>query len=126
MESKAFQAAFKAKDYDLSWGGWGADYPDPQNWFSGLFSCNASNNKYNYCNQQFDQLAAKADSGTDLNSRLQSYAQAQQLLVQDLPVVPLFYRGRMVVVKPWVQNMVLTGKDDYPGWSFLTQIYLTR
>jgi len=126
MESKAFQAAFKNKDYDLSWGGWGADYPDPQNWMTGLFSCNASNNKYNYCNQQFDQLAARGDSGTDLNQRLQSYAQAQQQLVTDLPVIPLFFRGRMVLVKPWVQNMVITGKDDYPGWSFLSQIYVTK
>ena len=126
MESKAFQAAFKNKDYDLSWGGWGADYPDPQNWMTGLFSCYASNNKYNYCNQQFDQAAARGDTGSDLNQRLQSYAQAQQTLVTDLPVVPLFFRGRMVLVKPYVQNMVITGKDDYPGWSLLGQVFLTK
>jgi oligopeptide transport system substrate-binding protein len=126
MEAKAFQAAFKNMDFDLSWGGWGADYPDPQNWFTGLFSCGASNNKYNYCNEQFDQAAARGDSGTDLNQRLQAYAQAQQILTEDLPVVPLFFRGRMVIVKPWVQNMVITAKDDYPGLNFLSQMFVTR
>jgi oligopeptide transport system substrate-binding protein len=126
MEQKAFQAAYKAKDFDLAWSGWGADYPDPQNFMSPLFACNASNNKYNYCNQQFDQAAAKGDTGTDLTTRLQAYSQAQQILIQDTPVAPLFYRGRMVLVKPWVQNLVITAKDDYPGMSFLTQVSVQR
>jgi oligopeptide transport system substrate-binding protein len=132
MESKSFQAAYKAKDFDLAWEGWGADYPDPQDWMTGLFGCNASNNKYNYCNQQFDQLAAKGDTNTDQNQRLQYYAQAQQILVQDLPVAPLYYRGRLVVVKPWVHgggdnnSMVITPIDAYPGVTFLQQVFVTR
>jgi len=32
----------------------------------------------------------------------------------------------MVLVKPYVQNMVITGKDDYPGWSLLGQVFLTK
>jgi oligopeptide transport system substrate-binding protein len=126
MEAKAYQAAYKDKDYDLAWGGWGADYPDPQNWMSGLFACNASNNKYNYCNQQFDATAQKGDTSTDQNARLQAYAQAQQILIQDLPVAPLLYRGRMVLVKPWIGGMVITPKDDYPGFSFLSQLFVTQ
>jgi oligopeptide transport system substrate-binding protein len=126
MEVKAYQAAFKDKDYDLSWGGWSADYPDPQDWLSGLFGCNATNNKYNYCDQQFDQLAEKGDTLSDQNQRLQTYAQAQQLLEQDLPVAPMLYRGRMVLVKPWVQNLVITPKDEYPGLTFLTQVSVAK
>ncbi|TME27788.1 MAG: peptide ABC transporter substrate-binding protein [Chloroflexi bacterium] len=117
MEAKAYQAAFKDKDFDLAFGGWGADYPDPQDWMASLFGCKASNNKFNYCNQQFDQASAKGDTGTDLNQRLQAYAEAQKILVQDLPVAPLFYRGRMVLVKPWVQNMVITPKGATPSPS---------
>ena len=126
MESKAYQAAYKNKDFDLAWTGWGADYPDPQNFMSGLFGCKASNNKYNYCNPLFDAAAAKGDTGTDLTVRLQAYAEAQQILVKDTPVAPLFYRGRMVLVKPWVQNLVITPKDDYPGLSFLTSISVAQ
>jgi oligopeptide transport system substrate-binding protein len=126
MEAKAYQAAYKAKDYELAWGGWGADYPDPQNWMASLFGCNASNNKYNYCDKAFDDASAKGDTGTDSTVRLQAYAQAQTTLVNDTPVAPLFYRGRMVLVKPWVQNLVLTPKDDYPGMSFLTSVSVKR
>jgi oligopeptide transport system substrate-binding protein len=126
MESKAYQATYKNKDYDLAFGGWGADYPDPQDWMTGLFGCTASNNKSNYCDQKFDGVAMQADRLTDMGQRLRAYAQAQQILEQDLPVAPLFYRGRMVLVKPWVQNLVITPKDDYPGLSFLSQVYVKR
>jgi oligopeptide transport system substrate-binding protein len=132
MESKAFQAAYKAKDYDLAFSGWGADYPDPQDWMGSLFGCDAGNNKYNYCNQQFDQTSQKGDTSTDQNARLQAYAQAQQMLIQDLPVAPLFYRGRMVIVKPWVHgngdnnSMVITPMDNYPGVTFLQNIFVTQ
>jgi oligopeptide transport system substrate-binding protein len=127
MEAKAYQAAYRIKDYDLAWGGWGADYPDPQDWMASLFGCDASNNKYNYCDKQFDLASQKGDTGSmDLNIRLMAYAQAQQILINDLPVAPLYYRGRVVLVKPWVQNMVITPKDEYPGLSFLQNVYVKR
>jgi oligopeptide transport system substrate-binding protein len=126
MEPKAYQAAVKEKDYDLGYAGWGADYPDPQDWLSGLFTCQATNNAYNYCDPRFDQLAERGDTLTDQSQRLQAYAQAQQLLEQDVPVAPLFFRGRMVLVKPWVQNLVLTAKDEYPGLTFLNQVSVAR
>ena len=92
----------------------------------------ATNNKYNYCNQEFDQASLKGDAGSDQNQRMQAYAQAQQILVQDLPVAPLFYRGRAVLVKPWVHgggdngSLVITPIDAYPGISFMHSVFVTK
>jgi len=127
MESKAYQAAFKDKNYELAFGGWGADYPDPQDWFNTLFGCKGGNNKYNYCNPTFDSTVAQADIGTDLSDRVVLYNQAQTLLIQDAPVAPLFVRGRMVLIKPYIQMvdggpLSLTGQDDYPGDLFLDSV----
>jgi oligopeptide transport system substrate-binding protein len=129
MESKAYQAAFKDKNYELAFGGWGADYPDPQDWFNTLFGCKGGNNKYNYCNPTFDSLVAQADSGTDLSERVGQYNQAQTILIQDAPVAPLFVRGRMVIIKPYVQMtdgspLNITGQDDYPGDYFLDMVQI--
>jgi oligopeptide transport system substrate-binding protein len=129
MESKAYQAAFKDKNYELAFGGWGADYPDPQDWFNTLFGCKGGNNKYNYCNPTFDGLVAQADSGADLSERVGLYNQAQKILIQDAPVAPLFVRGRMVVIKPYVQMtdgspLTITGQDDYPGDYFLDVVQI--
>jgi oligopeptide transport system substrate-binding protein len=119
MESKAYQAAIKAKNFDLSYSGWGADYPDPQNWFNTLFGCKGGNNKTSYCNPNFDQLVARADASTDLAERLSLYSQAQGMLITDLPVAPLHIRGRLYVVKPWIQNFTPTAQDySYAGDMF--------
>jgi hypothetical protein len=54
------------------------------------------------------------------------------LLIQDLPVAPMYYRGRMVLVKPWVRgggdnnSLVITPIDAYPGVTFLRQVFVTR
>jgi oligopeptide transport system substrate-binding protein len=127
MDAQAYQQAFAAKNYDLAFGGWGADYPDPQDWFSTLFTCRGSFNKYNYCNPTFDQLVARADTATNLSDRLLQYNQAQTILVQDVPVMPLFMRGRLVLIKPWVQAtdggpLPITAQDDYPGSFFLDKV----
>jgi oligopeptide transport system substrate-binding protein len=130
MESRAYQRAFFTdKDYDLAFGGWEADYPDPQDWFSTLFGCRGGYNQYNYCNPTFDQVVARADSGSDLSDRLLQYGQAQTILIQDVPVAPLFVRGRLVLVKPWVQSvggepLMITASDDYPGSFFLDWVQI--
>ena len=126
MEDKAFQSMLKEGRGQLVLGFISADYPDPQDWFSGNFGCGAANNKYGYCNPAFDAAARQGDQATDQSQRLAAYAQAQQILVNDLPVVPLFYRGRMVLVKPWVQNLVITPRDEYPGLTFLSQVSVAR
>ena len=67
MEAQAYAQALDAKDYDLAFGGWSADYPDPQDWFTLTFGCKGAYNKFNYCNPALDQLIARADSGSTLD-----------------------------------------------------------
>src|SRR5207248_1473929 len=44
MSKQAFHHAVDSKDFDVALTGWIADYPDPQDWFSGSFSCGGSIN----------------------------------------------------------------------------------
>ncbi|HEY1292569.1 MAG TPA: peptide ABC transporter substrate-binding protein [Chloroflexota bacterium] len=127
MDADAYQQAIDSGDYDLAFGGWNANYPDPQAWFGIVFGCGAAFNTFKYCNASFDQLTARADRSAGLSDRLLLYGQAQTLLLQDAPVAPLFARGRMVLVKPWVQSidgspLILTDLDDYPGSLFLDKV----
>lgn len=129
MDQTAYEQALDAGDYDLAFGGWNADYPDPRDWLGLVFGCKATFNKFNYCDPSFDQLVARADLGGSLPDRLQLYAQAQTLLLQDLPVAPLFVRGRLVLIKPWVQStdggpLVVTPLDGYPGSLFLDRVQI--
>ena len=83
MEAKAYQAGFKDKDYDLAWGGWGADYPDPQNWMTGNFACASSNNKYNFCDKAFHLKDVNADSGGCAPAALKHRVEGDRVLLTE-------------------------------------------
>jgi oligopeptide transport system substrate-binding protein len=129
MDPTAYEQALDAGSYDLAFGGWNSDYPDPEDWLGLIFGCKSSFNKLNYCNPSFDQTVARADAGVSLPDRLQLYARAQTQLMQDVPVAPLFARGRLVLVKPWVRSidggsLLLTPLDEYPGSLFLDKVQI--
>jgi oligopeptide transport system substrate-binding protein len=80
--------------------GWGADYPDPDN-FMKLFAANSGNNNTRWKNPRYDQLLERAARELDAKKRAQLYDQAQKILCEtDLPILPLFWRSETTVLNP--------------------------
>ena len=85
--------------------GWGADYPDPDN-FMELFTGDSGNNNTHWRNARYDALVAEAASMVDPKRRLQFYNDAQRLLTeQDAPIIPLFVATQNFLVKPRVHGL---------------------
>jgi oligopeptide transport system substrate-binding protein len=123
MERKAFTQAVNAEKYSWAWYGWGADYPDPDNWLPELFGTGAGNNHTGYSNPAFDALAVQAKKELDNTKRLQLWAQAQKMVVDDAPVLFMNYRERFVLVKPSIQGLKYTGMDgDVSGDMFFPNV----
>ena len=98
-------------------GGWIQDYPDPQNWLSVYWTCNATFAKrFSYCNKQLDEIVAKADVELDPAKRTQLYEQAGQILIDDVPGPFIYNRTNTFLVKPFVKNIVPTTADSSSGW----------
>ena len=95
-------------------GGWRADYPDEQN-FLDLFRTEDFSQWSRYSSPGYDQLVRAADGTADPTRRLQLYAQAQQLLVQDAPVAFLFQSEAWNLKQSYVQGVTYTALDDWPG-----------
>ena len=70
--------------------GWSADYPHPQNFLS-LFTCDSGNNDSGYCSQDYDNLVKKANADPDFESQIATYNQAQEVLVEDAPVIFIYW-----------------------------------
>ncbi len=127
MESKAFSTLVNNKQFMWSWYGWGADYPDPDNWLPELFGTGAGNNKQNYSNPQFDALAKQAKAELDNTKRLQLWAQAQKIIVDDAAMAFMNYRERFILWKPWVKGLTPTGMDGgIMGDMFFPAIYIQK
>jgi peptide/nickel transport system substrate-binding protein len=86
-------------------GSWIADYPDAENYLSVFYSKNPAPPNYTrYKNPQFDALFEKALTETNDSLRYQLYRQADQLMIEDAPVVPLWYDVVVHLVQPWVRD----------------------
>jgi oligopeptide transport system substrate-binding protein len=92
-------------------GGWCADYPDPENFADVLFHSGAQQNRGHYSNPQVDALLEQARTERDVNTRLQLYQQAEQLIVDDAAALFTTHGLSHVLVKPYLQGYVLTPID---------------
>jgi ABC-type transport system substrate-binding protein len=73
-------------------GSWIADYPDAENYLSVFYSRNPAPPNYTrYNNPEFDKIFEKALSETNDSVRYELYRAADQLVIQDAPLVPLWY-----------------------------------
>jgi peptide/nickel transport system substrate-binding protein len=86
-------------------GSWIADYPDAENYLSVFYSKNPAPPNYTrYSSRQFDALFEKAIRETNDSIRYQLYQQADQVMMEDAPVVPLWYDKVVHLVQPSVSG----------------------
>ncbi len=86
-------------------GSWIADYPDAENYLSVFYSKNPAPPNYTrYKNPAFDAVFEKAIAETDDVARYKLYRQADQIMMDDAPVVPLWYDVVVHLVQPNVKG----------------------
>ena len=76
-------------DFQVSRAGWIGDYEDP-NTFLDLMRPNRGNNKTGWENESYDALVAKANSTNDQDLRYQLLDEAEQILIENMPIIPLY------------------------------------
>ncbi|AHF14117.1 ABC transporter substrate-binding protein [Niabella soli] len=85
--------------------GWIADYPDAENYLSVFYSKNPAPPNYTrYKNPEFDAVFEKAIAETNDSLRYVLYRKADQIAIDDAPVVPLWYDKVVQLVQPNVKN----------------------
>lgn len=73
---------------------WIADYPDAENYLSLFYSknfCPGGPNYTHFANERFDALYEKAQQTIDDSSRIQLYREMDNLIMEEAPVVVLYY-----------------------------------
>ena len=90
----------------ISRASWIADYPDAENYLSVFYSKNPAPPNYTrYNNPAFDEAFEKAIRETNDSLRYKLYQQADKLIMEDAPVVPLWYDKAVRLVQPWVTGL---------------------
>jgi oligopeptide transport system substrate-binding protein len=91
-------------------GSWIADYPDAENYLALFYSKNPAPPNYTrYKNPVYDALYEKAMLETNDSLRKKMYQQMDALMIEDAPVVPLWYDMVIHLVQPTVKGFKPNG-----------------
>jgi ABC-type transport system substrate-binding protein len=89
--------------------GWIMDYPDEEDLLNIHFDSKSPNNDTFYKNSQVDDLLHGALAEPDKAARVQLYQEAEQIILNDVPWMPLFFSRYHVLIKPYVENYQIAG-----------------
>jgi oligopeptide transport system substrate-binding protein len=70
--------------------GWVPDYPNPHTYLDSLYGTDASSNYSGFSNEQFDELIQQGESAATVEESLPFFEQAQTILAEEMPSIPLF------------------------------------
>ena len=100
--------------------GWQADYPSVANFLTPLYFTGGSSNDGDYSSAEFDKLMKQGDGAKSYEEGLKYYADAQTLLFEDLPVIPLWYANTVGGTSENVSNVVFSWKE-MPVYNEITK-----
>ena len=93
-----------AMEYDIARAGWIADYPDPSS-FTDLLESTNGNNNTGWVNPEYDRLLAQARRETDPLRRIGLLHRSEEVLLADLPVLPIYTYANNSLRKPYIRGI---------------------
>jgi peptide/nickel transport system substrate-binding protein/oligopeptide transport system substrate-binding protein len=103
-----FVLGLSRRDYPAYELYWGADYPDPESLLLILFGTGRADNYVDYSNDAYDDLLRQAAAEQDVATRSDLYRRAQQILIDDHVVIPLYFDVAYTLAKPAVKGLEVT------------------
>jgi oligopeptide transport system substrate-binding protein len=110
LEIKQFQTRLHGKDYDVSRASWFGDYTDVST-FTDKYLSDSLNNDSGWINAEYDRLLAQAVKQPDPRKRLDLLSQAEQILVTEVPIIPLYHYVNKYVMRDNVKGIPLNPRN---------------
>ncbi|MCM3587374.1 peptide ABC transporter substrate-binding protein [Mesobacillus maritimus] len=119
LENVEFQVKLdreKAGDYTISRAGWVGDYVDPMT-FIDLWVTDGPYNDANWSNPEYDKLVEVAKTTMDQEERMNAMHEAEKILMDEMPILPVYFYTKPFTVKPHVTG-VYTPINSYPQFIY--------
>ena len=97
-------------------------FPDPQNFLDIHFHSKSPGNNTGYANRKVDRLLERARVEQDHDKRMELYREAEKIIVNEAPWIPLYHGVDYILIKPYVKNLVVTAAGTY----YLNETYIER
>ncbi|WP_309397884.1 peptide ABC transporter substrate-binding protein [Cerasicoccus maritimus] len=100
-------------NFDVLRAGWIGDYNDPST-FLDLLASWSGNNNAKFDSPQYDALIRQAAETGDADARLEVFQQAGKILIDEMPVAPIYFYVSAYLVNPAVQGWYPNILDQHP------------
>lgn len=113
QEWKVFQQTVLDQNYDVARAGWIGDYVDPTT-FLGMWRTGDSNNNTGWSNADYDRLLRESSLSSETEERYRILGEAEELLLSEAPVLPIYWYTRVYLIHPDVRNWEPLLLDNHP------------
>lgn len=111
METTVRGARLHSHDFSIAAGDWYGDYDDIST-FTDLFKSTSENNNPNWKSPEYDALLAKAAIESDPQKRLGLLAEAENMMLEDAPIAPLYYPAAHYLIHDNVHGIPLNPRQS--------------
>jgi oligopeptide transport system substrate-binding protein len=120
QEWKVYLESRGTGNFQVARSSWIGDYVDPMT-FLDIWAAGNGNNFTGWRNTQYDRLINTAKSTNDPKLRFQALHDAEKLLMNEMPILPIYFYTRPYIIKPWVKGVRYSavGLVDFSGVSIL-------
>ncbi len=117
QDTKVLYERLRQKNFEVADGAWIADYNDPYNFLYLLDSRTGQQNYSNYANREYDAKLDQANQILDLDARANLMIEAEQMMLDDFPITPMWFQVNQNLVDPtltgWEENAEDRHRSQY-------------
>ena len=119
QEWKVFQSTRSEKKYQIARHGWSGDYVDPMT-FLEMWTSTSTLNEAGFSNNEYDALIKDAIKEQDTKKREEILHKAEDILMDEMPVIPIYYYTQIKGVKSYVKDM----RVSQLGFIYFDEAYI--
>jgi oligopeptide transport system substrate-binding protein len=112
-EWATYLSSHRQMKYNISRRGWIGDYADPST-FLDMFVTGGEQNNTGFSNAEYDRLIDAAASEPDPQKRTQMLQRAERILMEELPILPIYFYVSKNMVQPYVRGFYNNIQDVHP------------
>jgi len=113
QEWQVYLNTVRLGDFDIARRSFSADFSDPTSFLDSLLAT-SPNNPTGWANPQYDRLIQQANAEADGRRRMTLLARAEAVLLDDLPIIPIYSSVVSFLRKPYVRGWHANVLDRHP------------
>jgi len=115
-EWASYLSSHRQMKYDVSRRAWVGDYADPSTFLDMMVTGGEQNNT-GWSNAEYDALIEQAARESNPEKRRQIFRQSERILMDELPIVPIYFYVSKNMVKPYVRGFYNNIENLHPVWA---------